>query len=168
MDIISISLQHSVLDSSAVLNGVSDSFNNLNTVGNELLSDLKSEETLTILTQYMMDRDQPYSTSSLINGINILMELFRRYCSEIEQAEFQQHDYQSQSSTNPMLKKYPTAEKLRSLAVDLNGVFKITKEHVPKFLGFLLNPRSVVIIFDSRAGLWTQRSESRFRWARSD
>ena len=67
-----------------------------NSVGNILIEEMKryffilfiilylvSEKLLRILVGFMLDRDAPNSTSSLTNGINIIMELIRRYCRYI-------------------------------------------------------------------------------------
>jgi hypothetical protein len=93
----------------------------------------------------MVDREKPYSTSSLTNGVNIIMELFRRYCSEIEQAEFQHHEYQVQIQVNRNSPQSPTAEKLKALSIDLNDLFKVIGDSLSTFSTYLCDPKAVVI-----------------------
>ncbi len=49
--------------------------------GNNLLvMEMKTYKSLEQLFGYMLDRTKPGSSSSLISGISVLMELIRRYC----------------------------------------------------------------------------------------
>lgn len=96
------------------------------------------------LVSFMVDREKPYSTSSLTNGVNVIMELFRRYCTEIEQAEFQHHEHQLNIQVNRNSPIMPTPEKLQSLSTDLNDLFKVIGDSLPAFSTFLSNPKSVV------------------------
>ncbi len=95
----------------------------------------------------MLHPQSPNATSSLTNGINIVMELIRRYCSEIEHAEFQFHEYQIQCQTNPNIAVSPNTEKLKALATDLNDLFTVLKERIKSFKEILEKPRSVVSAF---------------------
>jgi hypothetical protein len=72
------------------------------------------------------------------------MELFRRYCSEIEQAEFQHHEYQLNIQVNRNTPEVPTAEKLKALSIDLNDLFKVIGESLPIFSTYLENRTSVI------------------------
>jgi serine/threonine-protein phosphatase 6 regulatory subunit 3 len=48
--------------------------------GNSLVDELKSEAVVRKLVDYMLDKQAPNAPSSLANGINIIIELIRRYC----------------------------------------------------------------------------------------
>lgn len=98
----------------------------------------------------MLDHDKPNSTSSLINGINILMELFRRYCSEIEHAEFQYHEYLVESENDPDVEILPSFESLTSLSIDTNALFLVLGENLPKFCAYLDLPKDVNIFIYQR------------------
>lgn len=45
---------------------------------NVLIEELKSEVIVGQLVSFMLDRDAPYSSSTLINGVTIFIELIRR------------------------------------------------------------------------------------------
>lgn len=45
---------------------------------NVLIDELKSEVIVTQLVGFMLERDAPYSSSTLINGVTIFIELIRR------------------------------------------------------------------------------------------
>ena len=45
---------------------------------NVLIDELKSEVIVTKLVGFMLDRTAPHSTSTLINGVTIFIELIRR------------------------------------------------------------------------------------------
>lgn len=61
--------------------------------GNALVDELKSKPIIEQLVGYMLDEKAPNSTSSLIHGTTVIIDLIRRYCGDIEQAEYQQHQY---------------------------------------------------------------------------
>jgi len=61
--------------------------------GNALVDELKSKEIVEQLVGYMLDDKAPNSTSSLIHGTTVIIDLIRRYCGDIENAEYQQHQY---------------------------------------------------------------------------
>ncbi|KAJ3160426.1 hypothetical protein HDU86_000760 [Geranomyces michiganensis] len=94
--------------------------------GNALVDELKSEAMMNKLATYMLDQTTPQSATTLTNGINIIIELIRRYCSEIEQAEYQQHQYQLQPVQQRQGLPPPSEEKLRALATDLNDLLRKT------------------------------------------
>jgi hypothetical protein len=45
-----------------------------------LIAEMKSKKCLKKLLGYMLNREDPHASSSLINGINIIMEIIRKYC----------------------------------------------------------------------------------------
>ncbi|KAI8823077.1 SIT4 phosphatase-associated protein-domain-containing protein [Fimicolochytrium jonesii] len=101
--------------------------------GNTLVDELKSEEMMNKLASYMLDERSPQSATTLVNGINIIIELIRRYCSEIEQAEYQQHQYQQQPVTQRTGPPPPAPEKLRALATDLNDLLHVIGSRLTQF-----------------------------------
>ncbi|KAJ3059862.1 hypothetical protein HK102_009788, partial [Quaeritorhiza haematococci] len=113
--------------------------------GNILVDELKSEAMMNKLVGYMLDKGAPNATSTLTNGINIIIELIRRYCSEIEQAEYQQHQYQLQiqQQRTGALVMPPSSDKLRALATDLNDLLHVLGMRLFDFAELLVNPRNV-------------------------
>ncbi|KAJ3069576.1 hypothetical protein HDU98_007368 [Podochytrium sp. JEL0797] len=113
--------------------------------GNSLVDELKSEAMMRKIFDYMLDQTAPNATSSLSSGVIIMIELIRRYCSEIEQAEFQQHQFQTQllQSRGQEFGILPTPEKMKSLAVDLNELLKVIGEKVGDFTHLLEHPRNM-------------------------
>ncbi|KAI8616148.1 SIT4 phosphatase-associated protein-domain-containing protein [Chytriomyces sp. MP71] len=114
--------------------------------GNSLVDELKSEAMMRKIFGYMLDKNAPNATSSLSSGVIIMIELIRRYCSEIEQAEFQQHQFQTQmmQSARNEFGILPTPEKMKSLAVDLNDLLRVIGEKVSEFSFLLEHPRNMV------------------------
>ncbi|KAI9337958.1 SIT4 phosphatase-associated protein-domain-containing protein [Obelidium mucronatum] len=115
--------------------------------GNSLVDELKSEPMMRKIFGYMLDKSAPNATSSLSSGVIIMIELIRRYCSEIEQAEFQQHQFQTQLMHTARGQEYgilPSPEKMKTLAVDLNDLLKVIGEKVQDFGMLLEHPRNVV------------------------
>ncbi|KAL2915930.1 sporulation-induced protein [Polyrhizophydium stewartii] len=110
--------------------------------GTVLIDEMKSEAMLTKLVGYMLDRGAPNSTSSLTNGINVIMELVRKYSSEIEHAEIQHHEFQVQMQANRMGPVLPTPEKLNALSVDLNDLLRVFTQNVANFAELLVSPKS--------------------------
>ncbi|KAJ3288754.1 SAPS-domain-containing protein [Rhizoclosmatium globosum] len=114
--------------------------------GNSLVDELKSEAMMRKIFGYMLDKTAPNATSSLSSGVIIMIELIRRYCSEIEQAEYQQHQFQTQIMQARGGQDFgilPTTEKMKSLAVDLNDLLKVIGEKVEDFSYLLEHPRNM-------------------------
>ncbi|KAJ3139313.1 hypothetical protein HDU90_000679 [Geranomyces variabilis] len=109
--------------------------------GNALVDELKSEAMMNKLASYMLDQSTPQSATTLTNGINIIIELIRRYCSEIEQAEYQQHQYQLQPVQQRQGLPPPSEEKLRALATDLNDLLRVIGSRLMQFAELLHSPR---------------------------
>ncbi|KAJ3015415.1 long-chain fatty acid-CoA ligase [Thoreauomyces humboldtii] len=109
--------------------------------GNLLVDRLKSEEIMNKLSEYMLDQKTPQSSTTLTNGINILIELIRRYCSEIEQAEYQQHQYQVQPAHLRQGPPPPSDEKLQALATDLNDLLRVVGCRLMQFAELLHSSR---------------------------
>jgi hypothetical protein len=111
--------------------------------GNSLIDQLKSEAVMTQLVNYMLD-PSPASTSSILtNGINIIIELIRRYCSEIEQTEYQQHNYHITPHHNN-IPFPPSPEKIEALALDLRDLLGVLVGRLDEFAGLLQTPRQMV------------------------
>ncbi|KAJ3383991.1 hypothetical protein HDU92_003814 [Lobulomyces angularis] len=108
--------------------------------GNVLIEQLKSEHVINKLVDYMVSEKNSRNNHVLINGINIIIELMRRYCSEIEQAEYQQHHHQIQThkfSSNPV-----SLEKLKALATDPNGLLRVLGTRINEFIHLLSSSRT--------------------------
>ncbi|KAJ1729880.1 sporulation-induced protein, partial [Coemansia sp. Benny D160-2] len=63
------------------------------TIGtNALIDELKSADTVQRLTEYMLDRDAPHATSTLVNCVYIFIELIRRNYSDDGEEEEEEED----------------------------------------------------------------------------
>ncbi|KAJ3094817.1 hypothetical protein HDU97_007546 [Phlyctochytrium planicorne] len=113
--------------------------------GNLLVDELKGASTMGKLVAFMLDKNAKNSTSTLTNGINIIIELIRRYCSEIEQCEYQQHQYHQQLQvTRGGVAPVPSDAKLCALATDLNELLSVIGARLSEFAGLLTAPRNLV------------------------
>jgi len=120
--------------------------------GNALVDELKSKEIVEKLVGYMLDEKAPNSTSSLIHGTTVIIDLIRRYCGDIEQAEYQQHqydhfqheslrdEYQYQDVVPPTP---PTAAQFEKLSLALNDLLNVLGNNLEKFEYLLLHPKSI-------------------------
>ncbi|KAJ3368545.1 hypothetical protein HDU91_000491 [Kappamyces sp. JEL0680] len=123
-----------------------------NGASNILVTEMKTKKSLRKLIAFMLNREAPYATSSLVNGINIIMEIIRRYCSEIETVEMHHHEYtvQAQSMLSPP--PYPGLEKIHALATDLNDLFEVFCDNLKLFAYSLDHPLSVSVAVDTTIG----------------
>ncbi|KAI9033430.1 SIT4 phosphatase-associated protein-domain-containing protein [Hyaloraphidium curvatum] len=117
--------------------------------GGPLMKELKSEASVSVLVSHML----PPSTvseaaaaipaasysSSLTNGINILIELIRRYSSDIEAAEVAHQQHHVSVSMDPgSNREHPISEsQLRDLATDLDGLLRVVSRHVDEWAAVL-------------------------------
>ncbi|KAI8598552.1 SIT4 phosphatase-associated protein-domain-containing protein [Dissophora ornata] len=92
---------------------------------NVLIDELKSEVIVAKLVGFMLDRTAPHSTSTLINGVTIFIELIRRNNSDYD--------------VEPLP---PNAEPMRE-AVDLSDLLKVLASRIEDFKDLLVVPRSV-------------------------
>ncbi|KAI9323937.1 SIT4 phosphatase-associated protein-domain-containing protein, partial [Zopfochytrium polystomum] len=140
LDVIAVSYQNIAALEAAIAAG-----DTISTEGSTSLVDqLKSPEIMKKLVGFMLDMESPNASSTLANGINIIIELIRRYCSEIEQAEYQQHQYQQQMSSPRSGFVLPTDEKVHVLATDLNGLLSVLGERVEDMAVLLEKPRTTL------------------------
>ncbi|ORX75068.1 SAPS-domain-containing protein [Anaeromyces robustus] len=144
-----------------------------------LFDEIKDEEIFTKLIEFMFDNDAPYSTSSLINGINIIIELIRKYCSDIEQIEYQYHQYKlnqenNNSSSNntkngnsltPQMEEVakPSAEQIYMLAISINTILHIINSHLSDFKYLLSHPKSITGPVDTTLGKQVPLGSERLR-----
>ncbi|KAI9472134.1 MAG: SIT4 phosphatase-associated protein-domain-containing protein [Benjaminiella poitrasii] len=101
---------------------------------NDLIMELKSESTMQKLAKFMLDPEAPHATSTLINGVSIIIDLIRHNNSDLENdpaVAAALYDYQL------------TATPRQNNAVSLGEMLKVMAEHVPDFTHLLLKPRSV-------------------------
>ncbi|KAJ3200174.1 hypothetical protein HDU67_002256, partial [Dinochytrium kinnereticum] len=139
LDIIAVSYQNIGPMDSLQMGGEGSSLSG----GNLLVDELKSAAIMGKLVGFMLDKNAKNSTSTLTNGINIIIELIRRYCSEIEQAEYQQHQYHTQMHMARMGAPVPSDEKLCALATDLNDLLSVIGERLGEFAALLVAPRNL-------------------------
>ncbi|KAF9155672.1 hypothetical protein BG015_009004 [Linnemannia schmuckeri] len=93
---------------------------------NVLIDELKSEVIVTKLVGYMLDRTAPHSTSTLINGVTIFIELIRRNNSDYD--------------VEPLP---PNSTETIREAVDLSDLLKVLAARIEDFKDLLVVPRSV-------------------------
>ncbi|KAF8946473.1 hypothetical protein BGZ47_000415 [Haplosporangium gracile] len=94
---------------------------------NVLIDELKSEVIVTKLVGFMLDRTAPHSTSTLINGVTIFIELIRRNNSDYD--------------VEPLP---PNSTEIIREAVDLSDLLKVLAARIEDFKDLLVVPRSVV------------------------
>ncbi|KAF9912144.1 hypothetical protein EC991_000554 [Linnemannia zychae] len=92
---------------------------------NVLIEELKSEVIVGQLVSFMLDRDAPYSSSTLINGVTIFIELIRRNNSDYD--------------VEPLP---PNATEPTREAVDLSDLLKVLATRIEDFKDLLIVPRS--------------------------
>ncbi|KFH63156.1 hypothetical protein MVEG_11193 [Podila verticillata NRRL 6337] len=93
---------------------------------NVLIDELKSEVIVSKLVNFMLDRTAPHSTSTLINGVTIFIELIRRNNSDYDVEPL------PPGSTDPIRE-----------AVDLSDLLKVLASRIEDFKDLLVVPRSV-------------------------
>ncbi|KAJ3056073.1 hypothetical protein HK097_008201 [Rhizophlyctis rosea] len=165
LDIIAVSYQNIGPPEQVVPGGINDQTNAnfaSNVGGNTLVDELKSEVMMNKLVGYMLDKTAPNTGSTLTNGINIIIELIRRYCSEIEQAEFQQHQHQLQQQQSRQGPPPPSEEKLQSLATDLNDLLRVLGSRLLEFADLLTAPRNITPV-DTTIGKQTPLGSERLK-----
>ncbi|KAF9942243.1 hypothetical protein BGZ67_002576 [Mortierella alpina] len=104
---------------------------------NVLIDELKSEAIVTKLVSFMLNRTAPHSTSTLINGVTIFIELIRRNNSDYD--------------VEPLP---PNAVPPRE-AVDLSDLLKVLAARIEDFKDLLVVPRSVPGPIETSIGLQT-------------
>ncbi|KAG9066653.1 hypothetical protein KI688_012561 [Linnemannia hyalina] len=92
---------------------------------NVLIDELKSEVIVTKLVGFMLDRTAPHSTSTLINGVTIFIELIRRNNSDYD--------------VEPLP---PNSNETIREAVDLSDLLKVLAARIEDFKDLLVVPRS--------------------------
>ncbi|KAI8064312.1 SIT4 phosphatase-associated protein-domain-containing protein [Gilbertella persicaria] len=106
---------------------------------NELIVELKSELTMQKLAKYMLDPDAPNATSTLINGVSIIIDIIRHNNSDLENdpAVAALYEYQQQQQQQQQQQSFQRA------GVSLADMLKVMGDHVSEFTHLLLKPRSV-------------------------
>ncbi|KAF8939749.1 hypothetical protein BGZ58_008837 [Dissophora ornata] len=105
---------------------------------NILIDELKSEVLVSQLVGFMLDRDAPYSSSTLINGVTIFIELIRRNNSDYD--------------VEPLP---PNSTETVREAVDLSDLLKVLASRIEDFKNLLIVPRSVTGPIDTSIGKQT-------------
>ncbi|KAF9428928.1 hypothetical protein BGZ94_000492, partial [Podila epigama] len=105
---------------------------------NVLIDELKSEMIVTQLVEFMLERDAPYSSSTLINGVTIFIELIRRNNSDYDVEPL------PPNSTEPACE-----------VVDLSDLLKVLASRIEDFRDLLIVPRSVTGPIDTSIGKQT-------------
>ncbi|GAB5592695.1 hypothetical protein Unana1_07595 [Umbelopsis nana] len=104
---------------------------------NVLITTLTNEKTMTKLVDYMLDKDASNSTSSLINGVAIIIDLIRHNNSD---AELDQ------------LAMYSAEEGVIEPPVSLKEMMQVLSDRVGDFNNLLVHPKSVSSTLPSTTG----------------
>ncbi|KAI7900933.1 SIT4 phosphatase-associated protein-domain-containing protein [Cokeromyces recurvatus] len=99
---------------------------------NDLIMELKSEAIMQKLANFMLDPNAPNATSTLINGVSIIIDLIRHNNSDLE----------NDPSMTAALYDYQLTNIPRS-TVSLGEMLKVMANHISDFTHLLLKPRSV-------------------------
>ncbi|KAF7726982.1 hypothetical protein EC973_008177 [Apophysomyces ossiformis] len=99
---------------------------------NELITQLKSERVMKKLVSYMLDPNAPNSTSTLINGVTIIIDLIRHNNSDMDNDPMLNGVYGYQANT---VASHPS--------VSLADMLRVLADRVSDFNNLLLNPKSV-------------------------
>lgn len=91
-----------------------------------------SEPTMQKLAKFMLDPDAPNATSTLVNGVSIIIDIIRHNNADLEN-----------DPTVSGLYGYST-NTTRPKPVSLADMLKVMSDHIPQFTHLLLKPRSVV------------------------
>ncbi|KAG0188779.1 hypothetical protein DFQ28_004387, partial [Apophysomyces sp. BC1034] len=101
------------------------------------IANLVSERMMKKLVDFMLDPDAPNSTSTLINGVTIIIDLIRHNNSDMD--------------NDPMLNgvySYQTNTIARHPSVSLADMLKVLADRVSDFNNLLVKPKSVVRAFN--------------------
>ncbi|KAI8086716.1 SIT4 phosphatase-associated protein-domain-containing protein [Halteromyces radiatus] len=101
---------------------------------NDLIIKLKSEAVMRKLAGFMLDPKAPNATSTLINGVTIIIDLIRHNNSDMENDPMIGNNYGYTGNNNPMVRPTP---------VSLADMLKVLSDHVVDFNRLLTEPRSV-------------------------
>ncbi|KAJ1962044.1 sporulation-induced protein, partial [Dipsacomyces acuminosporus] len=124
------------------------------TIGtNALIAELKSEATVTRLANYMLDREAPHATSTLINCVYIFIELIRRNYSDAdaEMSPEEQGGYGFGGFDNIQYDQQQAQRRLPT--VDLTDMMKVLALRVKDLVELLKLPRSSVDPVPTTQGL---------------
>ncbi|KAI8318888.1 SAPS-domain-containing protein [Martensiomyces pterosporus] len=112
------------------------------TIGtNALIDELKSEATVTRLADYMLDREAPHATSTLINCVYIFIELIRRNYSDAD-AEMSPEEQGGYGFGAYETGSYDQQSQRRLPTVDLSAMMKVLALRVKDLVELLKAPRS--------------------------
>lgn len=127
---------------------ISTGLENQGSIGpNALLQELASKESIEILVKFMLDTDAPFSSSSLVNGASIIIELIRKNNNDCDKASFIDFSFTKNTTTKDF--------------IYLGTMLKILASHISDFQKILFNFRAtkdeVEIAFDKTKPLGIER-----------
>ncbi|KAI9474355.1 SIT4 phosphatase-associated protein-domain-containing protein, partial [Coemansia mojavensis] len=113
------------------------------TIGtNALIAELKSAETVGRLADYMLDREAPHATSTLVNCVYIFIELIRRNYSEADLDDREDDEEEEEEEA-----------RVRLPAVDLSEMMGVLADRVGDLVALLRSPRSSIAMVPTTQGL---------------
>ncbi|KAJ2448670.1 sporulation-induced protein [Coemansia sp. RSA 2336] len=114
------------------------------TIGtNALIGELKSAETVGRLADYMLDREAPHATSTLVNCVYIFIELIRRNYSDADLDDREDDDDEEEEEE----------ARVRLPAVDLSEMMGVLADRVGDLVALLRSPRSSTAMVPTTQGL---------------
>ncbi|WBW75009.1 serine/threonine protein phosphatase PP6 regulatory subunit Ekc1 [Schizosaccharomyces osmophilus] len=123
-------VQSTVADVIKAIIAISANSNEPGVIGpNSLSRELVSRRTITTLTDYMIDSKAPYSSTSLINGVSIVIELIRKNNSDYDVTPV----LQMPLDTHPPTTRDP---------IYLGTMLRLFAEKIPIFQQILMKPSS--------------------------
>ena len=129
---------------------------------NRLVAEMRKAKKLNLLLSYTLDRGKQFSASSLIQGICVLMEIIRKYCSEVEIAEGQYHEFTVNKTPGQSI-EYPAKQKIIALSTDLNDLFAELCVRLGDFAEVLDNPSEKLFPFEYRMASKTNFGTERIK-----
>ncbi|KAI8343547.1 SIT4 phosphatase-associated protein-domain-containing protein [Chlamydoabsidia padenii] len=109
---------------------------------NDLVIKLKSETVMRKLAGFMLDPKAPNSTSTLINGVTIIIDLIRHNNSDMENDPMLNNTY-GYTGNNTII---------RPTSVSLADMLKVLADYVKDFNQLLTEPRSVTKLMQTSIG----------------
>ncbi|KAJ2014760.1 sporulation-induced protein, partial [Coemansia sp. S85] len=113
------------------------------TIGaNALIEELKSEATVTRLADFMLDREAPFATSTLINCVYIFIELIRRNYSDATSADESPLSPDTDRQESPDASSSHGGSAQRMPSVDLSDMMRVLALRTGDLVALLRDPRS--------------------------
>lgn len=108
-----------------------------------LVNELKSKPMMELLAKHMLTPEAPYSASTFANATSIIIELIRKYCTEVEQCEFLHHQASQPQPDGSFPVRPPSLKRIAALGTYLADLLEVLAVHFGSFSQLLLKPRNL-------------------------